>query len=191
MPDAENILIIDIECTCNEDPPLEREKVEIIEIGAVIGQLYSDSFKVLDTLQLYVQPTLTSKLTPFCTSLTGIGQHTVDSAPKLSAALTNFENWISTFQIKNWVSWGKFDEKQFQVETNLKSLVNPLQGFQHLNMKQLYARKRGHRVGIFKAIELSKLEFIGQHHSGLDDARNIAQLLETDERLRGAILSRV
>lgn len=38
MKEQATLLIIDLECTCNDDPPLARDEVEIIEIGAVIGR---------------------------------------------------------------------------------------------------------------------------------------------------------
>lgn len=186
-----DILIIDIECTCNDDPQLPKEQVEIIEIGAVVCRLSTDSFAVLDTLQLYVQPSFTKKLTDFCTQLTGIEQLQVNSAPLLDSALDTFADWLSAFQLSTWMSWGKFDDRQFSYETQLKNLKNPLGSFQHLNLKQLFARKRGHRVGLGRAIQLSGLEFKGRHHSGLDDAKNIAQLLGNDQVLREAVLSRV
>lgn len=186
-----DILIIDIECTCNDDPQLPKEKVEIIEIGAVVCRLSTDSFSVLDTLQLYVQPEFTQRLTDFCTALTGIQQQQVDSAPLLHTALKKLEDWLSTFQLSTWASWGKFDDRQFADEAHLKGIDNPLDAFQHLNLKQLFARKHGHRVGLARAIQLSGLKFIGRHHSGIDDTRNIAQLLESDPLLREAILSRV
>ncbi|WP_338352890.1 3'-5' exonuclease [Thalassolituus oleivorans] len=184
------ILLIDLECSCNDEPSLPSDEMEIIEIGAVIGVLKADAFKLLDTRQIYVRPQWHVVLTQFCVDLTGIQQQKVDQAPPLKDALELLESWMSKHSITIWGSWGKFDQRHFSNETRVKELQNPLEPLQHINIKQLFARKRGHRVGLARAIQLSGLEFIGRHHSGIDDARNIAQILESDQLLREAVLSR-
>lgn len=186
-----DIAIVDIECTCDDAPNLPRSEVEIIEIGAVFGRLTDESFVLMDEVQIYVRPMIHAKLTQFCTSLTGITQDVVDAASTLSTVLKRFAGSISSNSPHAWGSWGKFDLKQFEEESLSKNLTNPLVALPHVNIKQLYARKRGHRVGLARAIQLSGLVFHGRHHSGLDDARNIAQLLEVDGALREAILRRV
>lgn len=165
--------------------------MEITEIGAVIGDLSGDVFEVLDERQIYVRPQWHTKLTSFCKDLTGIQQHQVDQAPPLKEATTLLSEWMSKYEPAIWGSWGKFDQRHFDTETKLKELQPPLKSLQHINIKQLFARKRGHRVGLARAVQLSGLEFKGRLHSGLDDAKNIAQLLENDQLLREAILSRV
>ncbi|HSX50756.1 MAG TPA: 3'-5' exonuclease [Cellvibrio sp.] len=181
------LLIVDLECTCNDSPPLTRSEVEIIEIGAVIGRLGNNSFEIMSQIQLYVRPIYHPQLTPFCTNLTGIKQSLVSSAPTLVTAYEELSAWLSNYTPDAWSSWGKFDATQFEMETGLKQLCNPLAQYNHLNIKQLFARKRGHRVGLGKAIELSGLTFLGRPHSGLDDAKNIANLINHDPLLRGAI----
>lgn len=183
-------LLIDLECTCNDDPTLASDEMEIIEIGAVIVLLGVGTFEVLDDRQIYVKPQWHATLSNFCTDLTGIQQQEVDQSPPLKDALELLKNWISKHSITIWGSWGKFDQRHFSTETRIKELQNPLEPLQHINIKQLFARKRGHRVGLARAIQLSGLEFIGRHHSGIDDARNIAQILESDQLLREAVLSR-
>ncbi|MVF14469.1 exonuclease domain-containing protein [Ketobacter sp. MCCC 1A13808] len=184
------ILLVDLECTCNEVPPLPPEEMEIIEIGAVMGILDRDCFELLDERQIYVHPQWHRSLTPFCIGLTGIQQQDVDQATPLKDAVQLLEDWVAEYHIKTWGSWGKFDQRHFSSETGLKELQNPLEPLQHINIKQLFARKHGHRVGLARAIQLSGLEFLGRQHSGIDDARNIVQILKNDHLLRAAILSR-
>lgn len=191
MKDQATILIIDLECTCNDDPPLARDEMEIIEIGAVIGKLTTQAFEVLDAVQLYVRPVIHPELTQFCTELTGIEQNQVAGTPTLDSACDTFLEWLSKYAPDAWGSWGKFDATQFGMETGLKQLQNPLAQLSHLNIKQLFARKRGHRVGLGRAIELSGMSFQGRPHSGLDDAKNIAHLVNHDSLIREAILARV
>lgn len=185
------LLIVDLECTCNDSPPFARNEVEIIEIGAVIGKLGDDSFEIMSHIQLYVRPIYHPQLTPFCTTLTGIGQSLISNAPTLNTACDELSTWLSNHAPDVWCSWGKFDATQFEMETGFKQLCNPLARLNHLNIKQLFARKRGHRIGLGKAIELSGLTFLGRPHSGLDDAKNIANLINHDPLLRGAIQVRV
>ncbi len=191
MNKPSRLLLIDLECTCNDDPPLPKGESEIIEIGMVLGQLGSEGFTVIDGLQLYVQPTTHPTLTQFCTELTGIEQKTVNDAPLLKAALKQLAGFLEKYSPTAWGSWGKFDARQFDQETANKSLPNPLASMPHHNIKQLFARKRGHRVGLARAVQLSGLSFQGQHHSGLDDARNIGRLIDHDDLLREAVMKRL
>ena len=66
-----------------------------------------------------------------------------------------------------------------------------MQDFQHLNVKQLFARKFGHRVGLQRALDLRGLTFAGRLHSGIDDAKNVARLVAAEPQLREALLKRI
>ena len=191
MTNPPTLLLLDLECTCNNDPPLPKGESEIIEIGMVLGKLEVEGFTVIDELQLYVQPTIHPTLTSFCTELTGIEQETVNHAPVFETALSQLEDFLGKHSPRIWGSWGKFDARQFEVETANKSLLNPLASIPHHNIKQLFARKRGHRVGLARAVQLSGLNFQGRHHSGLDDARNIGRLIAFDDLLRKAVMKRL
>lgn len=184
-------MLIDLECTCNDVPPLPKGEAEIIEVGVVTGQLSSESFTVLGEQQLYVQPIIHPTLTRFCTELTGIDQDTVNQAPLLKNVLSQLADVLEQHSPSAWGSWGRFDARQFEQETELKSLPNPLAAIPHLNIKQLFARKRGHRVGLARAVQLSGLNFEGRYHSGLDDARNIGRLIDSDALLRTAVLKKL
>lgn len=185
------LLLIDLECTCNDVPPLPKGESEIIEIGMVFGVLEQTGFIIVDELQLYVQPTVHPVLTRFCIELTGIQQATLNHALQLNIVISQLAGFLEKHDPSAWGSWGKFDARQFEQETASKYLPNPLESIPHLNIKQLFARKRGHRVGLGRAIQLSGLSFIGNQHSGLDDARNIGQLIDNDHLLRNTVLDRL
>ncbi|WP_152454690.1 3'-5' exonuclease [Microbulbifer sp. THAF38] len=191
MKSQVSILIVDLECTCNDAPAIAREEMEIIELGAIIAKLSGDSFLILDERQFYVSPSIHSKLTPFCTDLTGILQDEVDHAPPLAEVLNLFSDWLSLYDLSAWGSWGAFDAEQIQMETGAKALSNPLEYLPHINIKELFSRKRGQRVGLSRALQLERLEFKGRQHSGLDDSRNIAQLLGGDAMLRESVLRKI
>lgn len=183
------VAIIDLECTCDSDSDFGPH--EIIEIGAVIGTLSQERFDVIAELQIYVKPVINPTLTNFCTELTNITQSTVDAAETLNSALPLLADWLQTNNVTAWASWGKFDSNQFARECELKSLKNPMADIQHLNLKQLFARKFGHRVGLERALSLRGLTFTGRLHSGIDDAKNIARLFSQETLLREAALKRI
>jgi len=184
-----NIAIIDLECTCEKDSSLTPS--EIIEIGSVVGRLTSESLSITSELQIYVKPTINPTLTAFCTQLTGIIQYTVDIADPLPEALPLLYDWLQSNNVAAWASWGKFDATQLSRECELKSVPNPMAAIQHFNLKQLFARKFKQRVGLGRALELRSLNFKGVPHSGIDDAKNIANLISNETLLRDAILKRV
>jgi inhibitor of KinA sporulation pathway (predicted exonuclease) len=188
---AKALLLIDLECTCNDSPSLPREEVEVIEIGAVVGSLLDSGFTAIGQWQSYVKPCVHTELSPFCVKLTGITQAQVNQAPILSNALQAFDAWLAGYSFDAWGSWGKFDANQLHLETCQNKIRNPLAALPHINIKQLFARKTGHRVGLARATQLLGLNFIGQHHSGLDDARNIAQILSQATTVRHAVLKKI
>jgi inhibitor of KinA sporulation pathway (predicted exonuclease) len=184
-----NIALVDLECTCNDDSTFGPH--EIIEIGAILGSLSQESFNVISELQIYVRPLINPALTDFCKQLTGIPQSTVNAAITLEGALHILESSLQKNNVTAWASWGKFDCNQFSRECELKLLKNSMAERQHFNVKQLFARKFGHRVGLERALDLRKLTFEGTPHSGLDDARNIARLVAAEAQLREALLKRI
>ncbi|WP_430461061.1 exonuclease domain-containing protein [Thalassolituus sp. LLYu03] len=183
-------LLIDLECTC-DDPMFERDDMETIEIGAVLGELTDEGFLPVRQHSFYVRPLIHRQLSAFCTSLTGIEQHQVERAPTLAETWHAFVHWLGDAPVRGWGSWGKFDATQLILECRLKGLDFPLEALRHLNIKQLFARKRGHRTGLEMALQLSGLSFAGRPHCGVDDAMNIGRLLAQDALLRQAVLDRL
>jgi inhibitor of KinA sporulation pathway (predicted exonuclease) len=123
--------------------------------------------------------------------LTGIEQTNIDKANPLVDALLELASWLKKAQVNAWGSWGMFDRSQFIMECRLKNLENPLANLQHFNIKQLFARKFDHRVGLVRAVTMRGLTFEGRAHSGISDATNIARLLAKEHLLREAVLQRV
>ena len=46
-------------------------------------------------------------------------------------------------------------------------------------------------MGLARAVSILELKFFGRHHSGLDDSKNIAQILSVCEPVRAALIERV
>jgi inhibitor of KinA sporulation pathway (predicted exonuclease) len=172
--DEQLIACVDLEATCDsEDWPLEC--MEIIEIGAVLCGL--DGAEI-SRFQTFVKPVHNPVLTDFCVELTGIQQCQVDSAPELPGALVLLSQWSFMCGPSLWISWGQFDEDLIRIECERYNIDYPFL-CEHRNAKKLFAKSQRFkkRVGLRTAVEkITKIGWQGRHHSGIDDARNLARL---------------
>jgi len=166
--------VIDVEATCWQGkPPVASE---IIEIG--IAEINLDTHELINANGMFVKPILSTSLSPFCTELTGLTDEEIfeNSAAydfsKSAQVLIEEYNSVK----RPWLSWGQYDFNQFQRDAQLHGIKNPM-GRNHLNLKLLYSLKTGKKqVGMDKALKELGMELIGQHHSGQDDAHNIARI---------------
>lgn len=170
-------LVIDLEATTDEGGwPLEE--MEIIEIGA---SLVAADGHERDHFQRFVKPARRPCLTSFCRKLTHIGQSEVDSAAPLPQVWEQFERWIGLHapRLVGWSSWGDYDRRQLEHEWRQHKLNSLLATLPHLNLKQAFtkARQLPRPVGLNTALQLAGLQFQGQQHRALEDARNTARLL--------------
>lgn len=169
------ILVVDLEATCSDaDPDFDMETIEIGACWIGTGGL------VLDRFQSFVRPVVNPQLTAFCTSLIGIRQADVDSAPLFPVAAAALRDFVSQHQQPGsvWASWGAYDRKQLDRDSTRHGVIAPV-ALPHQNVKRLFAKARriGKEVGMAKACELVGLTLAGTHHRALDDALNIARLL--------------
>lgn len=170
-------LVIDLEATTEEGGwPLEQ--MEIIEIGAsLVNRLGHE----VDHFQRFVRPQRRPLLTGFCRQLTHISQEQIDSAAPLPMVWAQFERWLGHHQpqLAGWGSWGDYDRKQLELEWQRHNLNSLISQVTHLNLKQRFAEARQlqRAVGLKSALQLAGLQFNGQQHRALEDARNTARLL--------------
>lgn len=170
-------LVIDLEATTEEGGwPLEQ--MEIIEIGAsMVNRLGHE----VDHFQRFVRPQRRPLLTGFCRQLTHINQEQIDSAAPLPMVWAQFERWLGHHQpqLAGWGSWGDYDRKQLELEWQRHNLNSLISQVPHLNLKQRFAEARQlqRAVGLKSALQLAGLQFNGQQHRALEDARNTARLL--------------
>ena len=169
-------LLIDLEATCAHDGSLAPREMEIIEIGAVMVAV--DSFATVGEFQSFVRPKRHPRLTPFCTQLTSIRQQDVDAAETFPEVMRRFREWIYGHEVTAWASWGDYDRKQFEQDCALHGQPWPF-GFHHKNFKEVLRARHNEtkRLGLGGAIARAGLTFVGTPHRGIDDARNIAQLM--------------
>lgn len=169
-------LVIDFEATCCDRGSVPRREMEIIEFGAVMVD--AAEFRIVDAFERFVRPQRHPTLTPFCTALTSIEQRDVDAAPTFPECVAAFEPWLCRYRDVVFCSWGDYDREQLQQDCDVHRIPNPISA-PHFNVKRLFSERQGlkKKFGLAQAIDRAGLCFVGTHHRGIDDARNIAALL--------------
>lgn len=170
-------LIVDLEATCSDDGSVPRHEMEIIEIGAVM--LGARLFEIESEFQTFVRPVRNPLLTEFCRDLTGIDQTDVDPAPGFAEAISAMRDWMDEFDDTLFCSWGDYDRKQFQRDCQWHGVPYPFRSG-HRNLKVAFSQYFGvkRKFGLDDAIRHLGLRFEGSHHRGIDDARNIARIVQ-------------
>ena len=173
--EAMDLIVVDLEATC-WDTPRPGSQMEIIEIGAV---RLDAALTIVDEFDSFVRPVIEPKLSQFCTALTTIKQADVGGADMFPAVFARFLEWIGAGPYR-LCSWGFFDVGQFRLDCTRFGLVFPEQfESDHLNIKQVFADWKGvRRCGMTAALDLLGLPLAGTHHRGIDDARNIARIVQ-------------
>lgn len=171
----DKILVVDIECTCwdREIGTPDLMKSEIIEIG--IAEVETEGMTIKRSGSLIVKPTMSS-VSPYCTALTGWTQDAVDAGIPLSVACGTLERQYQSRNVP-WASWGDYDRKMFERNCGRLQVEYPF-GPRHINLKTMAAIIFGwdEEIGMDRALERLGMALEGQHHSGVDDAKNIARI---------------
>jgi inhibitor of KinA sporulation pathway (predicted exonuclease) len=182
--DNTTINVIDVEATCwRSESERQGQPNEIIEIG--LAELNLETLTIARQAQILVRPAET-KVSDFCTELTGWTQHEIDQGiPLDQACLRLVKDHNSRNRI--WASWGDYDRKQFDRDiarwnarlTGTPGVLQSPFGPRHLNAKTLFmlAHNLKDEPGTTEALAHIGRDFQGRHHRGLDDAANIAALL--------------
>lgn len=169
----DQILVVDIESTCWKEPRIENIG-EIIEIG--ICPIDTESGDVLEAKSIMVKPEH-SKVSKFCTELTTLTQDDVDSGTSFKDACNILVNEYNSKKYV-WASYGSYDKTQFDTQCKRGHIEYPFSKA-HINVKILFALRYSLRrdIGMEKALKLLDMPLTGTHHRGIDDARNIANIL--------------
>lgn len=171
----DQIIVIDIEATCWPGPAPEGQETEIIEIG--VCPLDVATGERLEKRSILVKPE-TSKISEFCTQLTGLTQKQVNqkgiSFEKACALLER--EYLTKKRV--WASYGDYDRNQFKRQCEARGVTYPFSPG-HINVKSLVGIVHAlpYEVGMSRAMEMMHLELEGTHHRGSDDAWNVARIL--------------
>jgi ERI1 exoribonuclease 3 len=183
------LVVLDFEATCQEGRRIQPQ--EIIEFPCVL--LDCRNLTVAGEFHHYVRPVHHPKLTPFCTQLTGITQEMVDDGKPIANVFTELEAWLVARGLLEagtgkklckflFVTCGDWDLKTaLPINWSLafeKKRRLPAYFDEWINLKvaftALYPAKKGGSME--KMLSSLNLELLGRHHSGIDDARNIARV---------------
>ncbi len=168
------ILVVDIEASCWSDREVPQgQQTEIIEIGICCldvrrGRISRDS--------LLCKPRR-SKISNFCTQLTGHTQEDFDHVPEFPAQCGILKDKYKS-RTRSWSSWGLYDRFMLDRQLRRDNVEHPMSG-NHINTKNLFSLWRGmsNEVGLMDALRIMHWSFEGTPHSGRDDAWNAARLL--------------
>ncbi|RAY10890.1 DNA polymerase III [Actinomadura craniellae] len=166
--------VIDVEATCWDGPVPPGQANEIIEIGLCV--IDWERGERVARHQIMVRPDR-SRVSPFCTELTGHTQEDVDRGVGFREACAALERDHHA-RSRPWASWGDYDRKQFQGQCGAARVRYPF-GSHHTNAKLTYSQSHGlsRRFGMAGALRHTGLPLEGRHHNGADDAWNIAALI--------------
>lgn len=178
------LCVLDFEATCWKDSA-NKEKMEIIEFPSVLYEIdeENDTYTFISEFSEYVKPTIETKLTDFCTELTGITQSTVDSAETIDIVYNKHIKWLnqnvpvgSEFIIATCGNWDlktqlprEIKNKKLKKHKYYKCFINVKDEFNY------YYKVKSH--GMLDMLNFFNLQLIGRHHSGIDDTRNIARIM--------------
>lgn len=170
--DLSTILVVDLEATCWEGPPPFGQSPEVIEIG-MVRLTPAGLSPILPGRRIRPEK---SRVSPFCTQLTGRTQEDVDRGEPLGRATKRLVR-EGTLRY-TWAPWGAFDRTHLRDECDLKGVWFPFSDA-HLHIKDLHAfhRRLPKGVGLGKALAMEGLEFRGTPHRAVYDAYNAGRIL--------------
>jgi inhibitor of KinA sporulation pathway (predicted exonuclease) len=171
----DKILVIDVEATCWEGDPPEGQASEIIEIGLCVLDVSSGEREPARAIM--VQPQR-STLSEFCVQLTTITPEMLADGIHFAEACDLLRDAYHSYQ-RTWASYGDYDRLQFVKQCEAWGIAYPF-GCSHINVKNLLALQLGLKkeVGLQRGTSLLGLTFEGTIHRGVDDAWNIAAVLD-------------
>ena len=186
------LLCVDLEATCDEYPDgltdeqklehrllVQRDEMETIEVGAVVLDLHHAAANAGEFCR-FVRPVLNPVLTHFCKSLTTIDQVDVDSAGTYAEVKQELDEYLAPFKADGlmWCSWGDYDAKQLEIDAARAGSAPMLEGFKHTNVKKWHWKVFNcQAMSLRPAVESAGIEWVGQYHRGIDDARNLGLLV--------------
>lgn len=170
---TDKVNVVDIESTCWEGDPPRGQQSEIIQVGIAVIDVAKAEIESRDSI--FVKPER-SKVSAFCTKLTGISQEQADGGVSFAELAKKLEKEYDA-KSRLFASFGDYDRNMFGRMATLNEVRYPFGG-RHLNVKTLLAISLGweHEVGMDEALNRLGLPLEGKHHDAGDDAANIAKL---------------
>ena len=179
------LCVLDFEAVCEDGVRLSPQ--EIIEWPTVLLDVRTRS--VVAEFHTYVKPEV-HPVTPFCTQLTGITPAMVSDAPGFLNVVSSHMSWLRAQNLDpdqptrdgsryTYVTCGDWDLKTcLPAVMKHHGITAPTGLRQWINLKHAFPDVyRGVRPrGMTEMLSHLGLQLEGRHHSGIDDARNIARV---------------
>ncbi|KAK6635617.1 hypothetical protein RUM44_000871 [Polyplax serrata] len=170
------LLVLDFEATCDK----KKIEQEIIEFPCL--KINIDTMKEEATFHHYVKPVKNPHLTVFCTELTGIMQETVDNEKVFPDVFRLFEEWREAEGLTDdnslYVTSGDWDlGHMLPIQCEMYNIPVPKHMMEWIDIKKLYANNYNYCGSLIDIIKAFGLEFQGRLHSGIDDCKNILNVL--------------
>jgi len=172
-------------------------KMETIEIGAVV---LDESFSEIGSFKTLVKPQYNTEIHKTCAKITGITTEMVANAPVFAEALSMFFSWCHSLNDDlQFYQWSENDLYQITNEITLKNLILKEEDQKLVSSWLDFQKEFGEKLSLTRAVSLKNavmyagLDFEGQEHDALWDARNTATLLKIirDSKLCTEVLDHV
>lgn len=169
----DKVFVVDVESACWLGKPPLGQMNEIIEIG--ISEINVENLEITNTQGYIVKPEF-SKISVFCTELTGLTQEIVDKGDSLVNVCNQIKSDFCT-EKRIWASYGEYDRNQFRKYCQIFNAKYPF-GNIHWNIKSIASIFYGWpEMGMDKLLEKTGIKLEGKHHCGKDDSYNTANIL--------------
>lgn len=172
------LIVIDFEANCTENGKLSPQ--EITEFPAV--PICIDTKSIMNDKIFHQYCKIDNKLTPFATQLTGITQEMCDNGVSFKKSLKLFNKWCheNKFTKKNSiiVTCGNWDFlTAFPNQCKYSNVTIPNYCKDWVNVKDIYTQTyKKKSKSMVKMLDELNIKLEGNHHSGIDDSKNIAKI---------------
>jgi 3'-5' exoribonuclease 1 len=177
------ICVVYFEATC-EDSAIPLEPQEIIEFPVLLVNTRTNNIDF--EFHRYVKPVVNPQLSQFCMNLTGITQEMVDKSNTIVEVMKEFDEWIDSHLIQKkkkfmWATFGNWD-LTVCLPKNLKAhqIKVPYYFSEWLDLRLIMPNFYGakQKCSFSKMLEQLGIERIGKTHSGIDDTRTTAKVVQ-------------
>ena len=180
--EVRRLLVVDFEMTCG--PGVTADVQDIIEIGTCV--VWPASRQMAGAPESMLVKPQRSRVTEFCTRLTGITPERVGQAPGFERQAGKLKELAVREGVDAWAGWGP-DHHILHRQCEALGVADPLDSVPYFDIRRLLspvvnlaagAEDSSSKVLALKtALERMGLGFAGRHHSADADAHNAARLL--------------
>eukprot|EP01114_Cavostelium_apophysatum_P019602 TRINITY_DN6364_c0_g1_i1.p1 TRINITY_DN6364_c0_g1~~TRINITY_DN6364_c0_g1_i1.p1 ORF type:complete len:620 (-),score=97.49 TRINITY_DN6364_c0_g1_i1:73-1932(-) len=181
------LIVVDLEATCDFSPKpvIDQNNAEIIEFPFVV--LDTETLEIVRETQMYVKPELMEGITPYCKVLTGITEEVVEKGISLKEAIKQFTDYMATLPKGSFriITDGVWDiSVQLRAEAARKNIPLQEEFMEYLELKREFRSFLPwfpftlRDPPLYVILQALKLDFIGKHHSGIDDCLSIVQVVK-------------